>query len=81
MEALKTVNLDIYNQQKDSTVLTPDPTATTAAITAGDPVPPVDSYFIQTKLGPNGTDNTMINDIDTALRSTQRVIITLYIVI
>lgn len=63
----------MYNQQSESTVLTPDPIETTNAVSAGDPVPRVASYFIDNKLGPNGTSGTMVNDIDKALRSTKQV--------
>lgn len=69
MKTMKKVNLDMYKNNKDSKVTTPNPT-TTAATPVGSSLPVVDSLFVKTGLGPNGTTNTMVTDIDTALRKT-----------
>lgn len=59
MNELKNENLNIYNKNKDAKVVTPNPATTTTAVTGGQPLPVVDSFFIQNYLGPNGTANTM----------------------
>ena len=69
MKTMKKVNLDMYKNNKDSKVTTPNPT-TTAATPVGSSLPVVDSLFVKTGLGPNGTANTMVTDIDVALRKT-----------
>lgn len=69
MEAMKKANLDLYKNNKDSKVTTPNPTDT-ASTPVGSPLPTVDSRFIKTGLGPNGTSNTMVDSIDQALRKT-----------
>ena len=72
METMKRENIDIYNKNKDSEVTTPNPT-TTAASPSGSPLPTVESYFIENYLGPNGTANTMVDDIHNQLLNTQKV--------
>jgi hypothetical protein len=69
MQTMKQANLDMYKNNKDSKVTTPNPT-TTAATPVGSPLPVVDSLFVKTGLGPNGTSNTMVTDVDQALRKT-----------
>lgn len=69
MFTMKKANLDIYRNNNDSKVITPNP-ATTAATPIGGSLPKVDSLFITTGLGPNGTANTMVDGIDRALRNT-----------
>lgn len=51
----------------------PDPTTTNTAIVNGNPLPRIVPLFISQGLGPNGTANTMVNDIDTGLRNTKQV--------
>ena len=63
---MKKVNLDLYKNNKDSTVISPDPSATDSA--AAGTLPVARSLFIDSGLGPNGTDNTMVDDIDTGLQ-------------
>jgi hypothetical protein len=65
---MKKATLDIYRNNKDSKVATPDPTRTASAAAGTTPV--TDSLFITSGMGPNGTANTMVTDIDTALRKT-----------
>lgn len=67
---MKKANLDIYRNNNDSKVVTPNPT-TTASVPVGGALPLVDSLFIKTGLGPNGTQNTMVDDIDKGLRNTE----------
>lgn len=69
MQTMKQANLDMYKNNKDSKVTTPNPT-TTAATPVGSPLPVVDSLFVKTGLGPNGTSSTMVTDVDQALRKT-----------
>ena len=68
MTIMKKMNMDIYKQYKDSKLITPSPNQTTK--NPGDPLPTIDSVFIKTGLGPIGTSNTMVDDIDIALRKT-----------
>lgn len=78
MKAMLKANLDIYNNNKDAQVVTPNSATTSTAITGGTPLPLVNSVFIQNGLGPNGTANTMVTDIDIGLRTTQKVYKTLF---
>lgn len=52
---------------------TPNPSTTASAANAGQSTPVIDSRFIKTGLGPNGTSNTMVTDIDSALKTTSKV--------
>jgi len=69
MQTMKQANLNIYKNNNDSKVTTPNPT-TTASTPVGSPLPVIDSLFVKTGLGPNGTANTMVTNIDSALRAT-----------
>jgi len=71
MTAMLQANLNVYNNNRDAQVITPNRDTTDAAIAGSNPLPLVDSVFIQTGLGPNGTANTMVNDIDIGLRTTK----------
>lgn len=73
MKAMQTANLDIYNTYKNSQMITPNPDATATAANAGQSTPLIDSRFIKTGLGPNGTANTMVTKIDYGLRTTAKV--------
>lgn len=66
MDNMREENLAIYSSNRYAQVDTPDPNATAADLKT-------DSYFIQNLLGPNGTDSTMVYEVDTALASTARV--------
>jgi hypothetical protein len=70
LSSLKTSNLNIYKNNKDSKVTTPNPTSTATALNAGQDIPQIDSIFIKTGMGPNGTFNRMVDDIDRGLRTT-----------
>lgn len=74
MQAMRTANLNIYNKYKSSQLTTPNPDSTLTAANAGQSTPLVDSRFIKTGLGPNGTANTMVTLIDNALLKTKKVI-------
>jgi hypothetical protein len=65
------MNMNLYSNYKDSKLITPNPTTTQTAISNGLPIPTILSNFISSSLGPNGTYNTMVNDIDSGLRTTQ----------
>jgi hypothetical protein len=73
MAIMNKANFDLYNNNRDAKVVTPNSVTTASAVTNKDPLPLVDSVFIQTGLGPNGTANTMVTDIDVGLRNTQKV--------
>eukprot|EP00919_Chromeraceae_sp_WS-2016_P071598 GHVR01169532.1.p1 GENE.GHVR01169532.1~~GHVR01169532.1.p1 ORF type:complete len:117 (-),score=28.61 GHVR01169532.1:1128-1478(-) len=70
MIAMNKANLNIYKNNKDAVLVTPNKDTSATARTNGDPLPTVNSVFIQTGLGPNGTTDTMVNDIDISLRVT-----------
>ena len=63
------MNLDLWTNNYQSTVYSPNPTTTNAAMTANNPLPTIVPRFIGQGLGPNGTANTMITDIDSSLRT------------
>lgn len=71
MLAMKNKNIEIYNRNKDAKYITPNPDTTKASLLAGGGYPQVNSVFINTGLGPNGTINTMVDDIDRGLRITE----------
>lgn len=73
MQAMQTANLNIYKTFKSSQLVTPNPDTTATAKNAGQSTPMIDSMFIKYGMGPNGTSNTMVNDIDTGLRTTKKV--------
>ena len=64
MNSMQTANLDIYNTYKSSQMITPNPDTTSTAANAGQATPLIDSLFIKQGMGPNGTANTMVTDID-----------------
>jgi hypothetical protein len=64
------MNLELWNNNKNSKVLTPDPTATTNAINLNLSIPMIVPLFIQSGLGPNGTANTLITDLDAGFQIT-----------
>ncbi len=75
MQAMQTANLNIYNTYKNAQLITPNPDTTSTALNAGQSTPKVDSLFIKTGMGPNGTINTMTTLIDSGLRTTAKVIV------
>ena len=73
MQTMKTDNLNIYKTYNASQMITPNPDTTSTASNAGQDTPRIDSRFIKTGMGPNGTTNTMLTDIDLGLRTTEKV--------
>ena len=73
MQTMKTNNLNIYKTYNASQLITPNPDTTSSAANAGQDTPRIDSRFIKTGMGPNGTANTMVTDIDLGLRTTEKV--------
>ena len=67
------MNLNLWTNNYLSTVYSPNPTTTSAAMSTSSPLPTISPQFIQQGLGPNGTANTMITDIDSSLRFIQTV--------
>jgi hypothetical protein len=72
MQAMQTANLNIYTAFKSSQLVTPNPDTTATAANAGQSTPMIDSMFIKYGMGPNGTANTMVTDIDVGLRTTKK---------
>ena len=68
-QELENMNLDLWNDNHLSTVYSPNPTTTNAAMSSSSALPTITPRFIQQGLGPNGTANTMITDIDSSLRT------------
>lgn len=64
------MNLNIYSNNKDAKLFTPNPITTKQALDNGLDYPMIDSRFVQKGIGPNGTANTMVTDIDKGLRTT-----------
>jgi hypothetical protein len=75
LRAMQTANLDIYNAYQASQMTTPNPSTTETAANAGQSTPLIDSRFIKTGMGPNGTANRMVTDIDSGLQTTAKVAI------
>lgn len=75
MQAMQTANLNIYSSFQNSQLITPNPDSTATAINAGQGTPMIDSMFIRYGMGPNGTSNTMVTDIDVGLRTTKKVVL------
>lgn len=73
MQTLKNKNINIYTSNQDSTVTTPWAANVTTAIAGSVALPTRVPLFISAKLGPIGTVNTMTNDIDTSIRTTEQV--------
>lgn len=67
---MKNKNMEIYNNNKNAQLISPNPLTTETNLAAGLDYPKIDSVFIKTGLGPNGTFNTMVDDIDRGLRTT-----------
>lgn len=73
MTTMQNTNLNFYTKYKSSTVDTTNPSTTATATIAGQGIPQINSMFIKNGLGPNGTSNTMVTDIDLGLRTTSKV--------
>lgn len=71
MIVMRSKNLDIYEKNKDAQLVTPNPFTTATALNGGFSIPVVDSLFIKTGMGPNGTANTLVTEIDNGLRVTK----------
>jgi hypothetical protein len=68
---MESLNLDLWANNQNSVVYSPDPTATYSAMNLATPLPTIVPRFIAQGLGPNGTANTMISDIDSGFRITK----------
>lgn len=73
IQAMQTANLNIYSSFQNAKLITPNPDSTATAKNAVQGTPVVDSMFIRYGMGPNGTSNTMVTDIDQGLRTTKKV--------
>jgi hypothetical protein len=71
------MNLNLWNNNNQSGVLTPDPAATKNATSTSTAIPTVTPLFISQGLGPNGTAGAMVTDIDSSLQNTKKVILDL----
>ena len=72
---MENMNLNLYTNNINSTVYSPDPVGTTASMNQSLPLPTITPKFILQGLGPNGTANTMVTDIDSGLKVTEIVIV------
>lgn len=70
MQSMQNNNINIYKTYQAAKLISPNPDATATAANAGQATPMIDSLFIKTGMGPNGTLNTMVTDIDSGLRTT-----------
>lgn len=70
---MQNMNLNIYNSFASTQLVTPNPSTTLTASNAGQSTPKIDSEFIVFGMGPNGSSNTMVSDIDLGLRTTAQV--------
>lgn len=59
MTLMKSKNNVIYEENKDSQLISPNPDKTQTQQSAGFPAPLIDSLFINKGLGPIGENNTM----------------------
>lgn len=63
-------NINLFKRYRNNTLASPDPNSTLD----------INSVFLSSGLGPNGTSGTMVNEIDTTLRTTKRLSDTAYAV-
>lgn len=71
MLQMKNKNIEIYTNNQNAVYMSPNPTTALQSIANNGPYPTVDSVFIKTGMGPNGTFNTMVDDIDRGLRAAE----------
>lgn len=62
----------IYEEMKDSQIVSPNPAKTDTQIQAGLPAPLIDSMFIRKGLGPVGEQNKMTTYLQKALNVTEK---------
>jgi len=67
---MENMNFNLYTNNINSTVYSPDPAGTTNAMLNNLPLPTIVPKFIKEGLGPNSSANTMVADIDSGLRVT-----------
>jgi hypothetical protein len=67
---MKQMNLNIYKNNKNASLITSNPATTKIALDNGFGYPSIESRFVARGMGPNGTSNTMVTDIDKGLRTT-----------
>jgi hypothetical protein len=70
MDGLKEQNIKIYKNNYLSTVITPNMAQTKTDISGNNTLHTIVPLFISQGLGPNGTNNTMVTDIDSGIRVT-----------
>lgn len=73
MAALQEQNINLYKDNYQSTVYSPNPADTQTAVSGNQPLPVITPRFIASGLGPNGTANTMVTDIDSGLQVTKKI--------
>lgn len=74
LTALRQANINLYTNNHDSTVYSPNPSSTASAVSANTPLPTVVPLFISSGLGPYTTNNTMTFDIDQGIQNTTAVV-------
>lgn len=64
MNSLRQQNINLYTNNYQSTVFSPNPSTTSSAVSSNSPLPTVVPLFISSGLGPYTTNNTMTYAID-----------------
>ena len=72
MTSMKTKNNLIYQENKDSQLVSTNPYKTDTQIKAGYPAPLIDSLFIRKGLGPVGQADRMTTQLEIALNVTEK---------
>jgi hypothetical protein len=70
MTSMKTKNNIIYQENKDSQLVSTNPSKTDTQIKAGYPAPLIDSLFIRKGMGPVGQADRMTTQLEIALNVT-----------
>lgn len=70
MTSMKTKNNIIYQENKDSQLVSTNPYKTDTQIKAGYPAPLIDSLFIRKGMGPVGQADRMTTQLEIALNVT-----------
>jgi hypothetical protein len=74
LTALQQANINLYKDNSQSTVESPNPTTTASANSVQSPLPTVVPHFISSGLGPYTANNTMTYDIHNAFLNTTAVV-------
>jgi hypothetical protein len=70
LTVLEQANINLYTNNNESTVYSPNPSTTASAISASTALPTVTPLFISSGLGPYTANHTMTYDISSGIQST-----------